>query len=280
MRPFERIHEGKATSLALGKRGYGAILVDGVPWRYDGKAWKEEPLPDALAKPAGASDDVAIFFGRDNRMRLMGARRTGDEVGLVYLRYKHGWREGHREIGSLANKPHNGLFGILGWDDPEVVCRIGGKCIIKRLTGWTVIDAGPGAPDVVIAQERAWALHDDHIAEVTNKGWKSLDAIPFRGPRGLWADADGNLWVSAGAGMYHHDGKGWTKHHAPVKRPRAVWGSGPNDVWVVGDDGAGQFDGKAWRKVKGPRGPLAHVLGRDGAVWLAGASGTWRSAPR
>lgn len=277
---FEHARDQPVRSLALGIKRHAAVLED-EPWLFDGKTWTELKLPAALRTPEGASDAVHVFFGRDNRLRLMGTRTRGGEVGFVYLRYKHGWREGHREIGSLANKPHAGLFGILGHDDPEVVCKIGDLCIIKRLTGWTIIPSGPGSPPVVIAQKSAWALFADHIAEVGDKGWRRLPALPFQNPRGLWADGEKRLYVSAEDAMYHFDGATWKRHDAPVASPRAVWGTGPDDVWVAGEDGAGHFDGSSWRKVAGVEGPLSFVLGHDDAVWLAGASGVWRgSGPR
>lgn len=274
---FERSRDQPVRSLALGIRGHAAVL-EKEPWLFDGKAWTELALPATLREPPGASDTVHVFFGRDNRLRLMGTRAREGEVGFVYLRYRHGWREGHREIGSLANKPHAGLFGILGHDDPEVVCKIGDLCIIKRLTGWTIIPSGPGSPEVVIAQKSAWALHADHIAEVGDKGWRRLPAIPFASPRGLWADADKNLYVSAGDALHHFDGKTWKRYDSPVVAPRAVWGKSHDDVWVAGEDGAGHFDGESWRKVAGVDGPLSFVLGHDDAVWLAGGSGVWRAS--
>ncbi len=272
---FTRVLAGPVKSLAVGIEGRAAALKD-EPWLFDGKTWQELPIPAALRPPEGASDEVQIWFGRDNRPRLMGTRASATSTGFVYLRYKHGWVEAHREIGSLANKPHRALFGILGHDDPEVVCKQDDICIIKRLTGWTIIPSGPGTPTVVIAQKSAWALHDDHIAEVGDKSWRRLPALPFGAPRGLWADVSKHLYVSAGDALHHFNGETWKRHDAPVKTPRAVWGRSPTDVWVVGDDGAGHFDGTAWRKVAGVDGPLAFVIGTEDAVWLAGAAGVWR----
>jgi hypothetical protein len=262
--------------LALGHDGHAATLED-EPWLFDGKGWKELPLPQAVKPPAGSTVHAEIFFGRDNRPRIMGSWTLGSDVGFLYLRYKNGWQEGHREIGSLANRPHNALFGVLGHDDPEVVCKVDGQCIIKRLTGWTIFQSGSEVPRVVVAQKSAWALYPDRIAEVGDKGWNALTPLPFQKPRGLWASPGKRLFVTADDSIFHQRNDSWVARESPVAQPTSLWGTTDSDVWVVGNDGAGHFDGQDWRKVAGVTGPLSNVLGRDDEVWLAGDAGVWRA---
>jgi hypothetical protein len=278
---FEHVHTEPVRSLAMGHDGRVAV-IEKEPWLFDGKRWQEIPLPEALRTPAGATDAVQIFFGRDNRPRIMGTRTSAEGRTEIYLRYKNGWRKEPKEIGSLANKPHEGLFGVLGHDDPEVVCRIGDICILKRLTGWTIIKAGADPALVVVAQESAWALYPDRIAQVSNDGWKLLPGtLPFRDPRGLWASAEGILWASAADGVYRRDppptqGADWQREDAPAIGARGLWGSNASDVWAAGDRGALHFDGSRWVRVAGIEGPLEHVAGTGAHdVWLAGESGLW-----
>lgn len=272
---FERVRQAPVRSVALGKDGRVAVLED-EPALFDGKAWQPIPLPAALRAPAGASDEAHIFFGRDNRPRMMGTRTSAEGRSAIYLRYKNGWRTEPKEIGQLAWPPHEGLFGVLGHDDPEVVCRIGDICILKRLTGWTIIKAGAEAAQVVVTQSSAWALYPDRIAQVSNDGWKALAPLPFTGPRGLWASAGGTLWVSAPDGLYRHDAAGWRKEEAPDAGVVGLWGSSESDVWAAGAGGALHFDGQRWRRVAGVDGPVALVAGSGAAdVWLAGSSGLW-----
>src|SRR5438128_2290169 len=88
----------------------------------------------------------AMACGLPERPPVMGTRSSAAGTrSLVYWRWKGDWRDKPREIGRLDRDPHGTLFGILGQADPEVVCRLGDACIVKRVTGWTTIDA-PSEP--------------------------------------------------------------------------------------------------------------------------------------
>ena len=276
LRTWTRSHDAPVRSLGIGKRRV-AVLGDSA-WMRDGGAWKEIALPEKLQPPKRAHDRARIFFGRDDRPRMMGSY-DADTVEAVYLRYKGGWRKEPKEIGHLARKPEIPLFGILGHDDPEVVCKLGDQCIIKRLTGWTMVKAGDTRFWVELSGTEAWGIGPHQLVRMTNDGWVAHGGrAPFAEPGGVWGSKQGEAWVSEPKSnrLHHYDGKIWSTHPSPVKAPRGLWGEAPDDIWLVGDGGVAHYDGTAWSRVEGPKGPLREIRGApDGVIWAAGESGTW-----
>ena len=230
---------------------------------------------------AGDHDETRIFFGRDDRPRLMGTRHSATGNTIVYLRLKpEGWRPALYEIGQLGNRNvPGGLFGVLGHADPEVVCKVAVQCIVKRLTGWTAVASGPDRPHVKLCRERAWALYPDGLAQMTETGWRRLPGpVPWKEPTGFWAQGEHDAWVSvASAGLlYHYDGQRWSEQASVVAGPRDMWGNESDGLWLVGDGGAANFDGTRWSRVRGPTGPLSQIEGVSSQdLWLGGDSGLW-----
>ncbi len=261
-------------SLAFGKDSRRAALGSDA-WLDDGKGWKKLP------SPPGPLDDVHVYFGRDAQPRLMGfAGGTG-----IYLRFQNGvWKSGASEIGRLGAGPPAPLFGVLGYDDPEVVCKVGEQCIIKRLTGWTTFDAPGGLFGVVLSRKLAWAFEGQRLLILEAKGWRAFAERPsFEHADAVWGPSETDVWVveHASSTVHHFDGKSWTRMASAVSGPRAIWSSSTTDVWVGADGGAAHFDGKGFRRV---RGAPEHVVivngGPMGEVWFAGGSGVWRGQKR
>jgi hypothetical protein len=271
---LERVHEAPVHSLALGKPGrFAALGADA--WLDEGQGAKQLPRPNT------ATENVEIYFGRDDKPRLMGFVRgaSGDES--VYLRWRGGaWQRGAVEIGKLGAGPRAALFGVLGYDDPEVVCKVGEQCIIKRLSGWKMIAPPAGLPRVVLCGPRAWAFENDRVLRLEDAGFVRFAApAPFKRATSLWATSDSELWVAEEASNFVHrfDGKSWTSTASPVSKPLGLWATSASDVWLVGASGAAHYDGKAWARVRGAPQSLRVVTGRGpGEVWLAGDSGIWR----
>jgi hypothetical protein len=266
-------------SIALGIRQRAAAL-GADPWMIDGERVTKIAFPPPLVVAAGERDEAAIFFGRDNQPRIMGGRISGSSARVLYLRFKGGvWRREPGEIGKLAEDPQAAMFGVLGHDDPEVVCKMGGICIIKRLTGWTMIDAGPGRPEVSVNEKRAWALHRDHVAVLEKDGWHKLGgAVPWRAsPTAIWG-SQAVIWVSVHeeTALYRFASGRWDRHPSPLAGPRGLWGRSASDVWLAADGGAAHFDGERWQVAAGIDGPLAVVSGDASEVWLGGRSGMWQ----
>ena len=283
---FERVHELSATSLALGTAPWVAILAE-APWVYDGKGWREIALPSHLQARAGERDELRIFFGRDDKPRIMGSRlMEGSAAKPVYLRWRPtGWKRERGEIGRLGGDTPGGLFGVLGHADPEVVCKEDQLCIIKRRTGWTTVDTLKSRARVELSGAGAWALEPDALWELAAKQWQREAApVPWKQtPHSVAALGLGKLWVSADAELFYFDGNAWSRQASPVGEPAGLWLATEGKlagVWLVGKDGVAHHDGKEWRRAAGPRGPLREVLGRGEEVWLAGGAGVWRGAAK
>lgn len=273
--------------LSLGVSPYVAFLSD-QPWMYDGKAWKELPLPAAMRATAAQREAIGIWFGRDDKPRIMGARWDATESNPsahshpLYLRFRAGgWKPDPKEIGRLGSGKDAGMYGILGNDDPEVVCKVGDVCIIKRRTGWKTLPAMGELGRTWLCGSTAFVLDTSGMSRLGDAGFEKV-AWEFDGKgkeTAFWADTPQTWWVGVGSqdALYRYEAGTWSKVPSPVRSPAALWGSSPKDVWVVGADGAGHFDGRAWLRVKGLSMALEHVAGRGTAeVWVGGKDGLWR----
>jgi len=236
---------------------------------------RELPAP---ALPAGAR--VEVFFGRDNQPRLMGfvPGDAGKEVP-VYRRFRHGaFAPEPSELGPLA-AARGALYGVLGFADPEVVCRPHELCLVKRTTGWSRVPAHPEPVRVVLSNGRVFALRADHVERLEANDWAALEPPRrFEHPRDAWLAPNGELWVvdAAATGISRLKDGRWEGIDAPVREPHAVFGRSERQVFVVGKDGAAEFDGARFRCVQGVDGPLSLAFAVGDELWLAGDSGVYR----
>lgn len=269
-------------SIALGRAPYVAIL-SAQPWMHDGTGWRELALPSAMTLAEG--DDAAIFFGRDDKPRIMGAQRRDAAWGPVYYRWRHdGWERDRREIGRLASAPLLGLYGVLGDADPEVVCKDGDVCIIKRRTGWKTIPAPKGRHRVWVMGGLAYMLLDDGMTRLDGDRWAPVPwFLDGHGKEsGFWVDPQGGMWVSVAEqnAIYRSSAGRFERMPSPVRAPSALWGTSAGDVWVAGHDGLGHYDGVTWQRVAGLEGSFEHLCGRQGVseIWIGGRSGLWKAS--
>jgi hypothetical protein len=265
-------------------------VLGNSPSVFDGRNWTRLAEPAQLRSSGNEQFDIGIYLGRDNKPRIMGSRwevaQGRGQANPVYLRYKgNRWQPDPKEIGRLGKKPFTGLFGVLGNADPEVVCKVGDACIIKRRSGWTTLPR-------VRELGRVW-LCASHVFSLDSKGMRRLDQAVWtnvswefdgRGKEtGFWATSAQNYWVSVAGdnALYRFDGAKWDRFESPVEKPKAIWASAASDVWVVGENGAGHFDGTSWARVKGLTMPLESVSGRnEKEVWLGGPQGLFRGKAR
>ena len=272
---FRRVETTPVVSLAVGKPPKVAFLGSGEALIGDGKGLSRVPVGDTPS----AELSIEIFFGRDDQPRLMGTRRTpSGKAQAYYRRYKGGrFQPEPSELGPLAGGD-GPLYGVLGHADPEVVCRPGLFCLVKRTTGWARAPAHAIPARVVLAGGSAWALHPDRIERLEKESWVPI--VPertFGDPVALFVDSDGAPWVvESKPDAVTRLVKGvWETRASPVRGARAIWGSAPNDVWLVGASGAARFDGTGWRDVPGVPGPLSLIAFAPPNLWLAGAAGVF-----
>ncbi len=139
----EQVLDVPVTGIALGDGTRIAVLAD-PPRVGDRRGLHPLPLPSGLRAKPGENERLGIYFGRDNEPRIMGQRQTSAGEAAIYFRHlPNGWRDGREEIGQLGGTTRGALWGVLGGADPELVCRTGAVCIIKRQSGWTTVPRGP-----------------------------------------------------------------------------------------------------------------------------------------
>jgi hypothetical protein len=274
---FERVLTRPCRALALDREPYVAALGDDVVTVLDKRGTHEEPLPEALR---GAGLALGVFFGRDYRVRIAGTAHTseGDKV-RYYRSLPGGLKPALDELGPLGAAGAPGLVALLGTADPEIVCRVGQSCLIKRISGWSKASAPLGLERVGLSLGSGWAvagtslytLGRDWVRVAASGPWQKADDAFVRGEQACVVER-------APSRLHHLTGGVWHSSASPVAGPRSLWGN-EDALWVAGDGGAATFEAQAFRKVEHV-GATAQVLGRSSQdVWLCGEDGLFRSRP-
>lgn len=274
--PVEQVLGVPVRAVALGEGSRVAALAD-PPYVGDARGLRPLALPASLRPKAGEVDQAGIYFGRDNEPRIMGQRRSEQGESAIYWRHlPNGWRDGREEIGQLGGTTRGALWGVLGGDDPELVCRTGAICIIKRQSGWTTAPAGETQRIVTLQDGALWGLDASGVASIDKQGWRVVLAAPaWSNPRALWA-TPGEAWVGAHDQLFHAVAATWQASPSPVGEVESFWGTRRDSIWIAGSSGAAHFDGQRWRTLP-IRGPLHAVRGRsNGEVWFGGDAGLFR----
>ncbi len=273
---LERVLDKPCRALALDREPYVAALGEDAVTVIDKRGTHAEPLPVALR---GAGLAVGVFFGRDYRVRIAGTAHTpqGDEV-RYYRSLPQGIKPALDEIAALGHRGGPGLVALLGTADPEIVCRPGESCLIKRVSGWAKASAPVGLSRVGLSLGNGWAiagtgffnLGKDWLAVSAPGTWQKADDAFVRGEDACVIEHDASR-------LHHFDGKAWHVSAAPVSGPRSVWGS-EDALWVAGDGGAAVFNDGAFQQLPGTL-HVAQVLGRStDDVWLCASEGVFRTA--
>jgi hypothetical protein len=272
---LERVLDQPCRALALDREPYVAALGTDSVTVLDKRGTHEEALPDALR---GAGISVGVFFGRDYRVRIAGTAHTpqGDEV-RYYRSLPGGLKSALDELGPLGRRGGPGLVALLGTADPEIVCRLGESCLIKRVSGWAKASAPAGLTRVGLSLGSGWAVAGKAFFTL-GKDWQPL-AVP-----GPWQKAD-DAFVRGGDAcvvehdrnqLHHFDGQAWQSSPSPVAGPRSVWGS-DESLWIGGDGGAAVFADGAFQKLPAVL-HVAQILGRSASdVWLCASEGVYRT---
>lgn len=277
---FRRELSADVLHIALDKPPHAAALTPASVFVHDRRGWREEPLPQPLR--ATLDPPWSVFYGRDFRVRVVGARGAPTLAESVYLRsLPAGLKSAPGEIGALANTRRGRLIAVLGTADPEVVCREDQRCLIKRISGWTALEAPSALHAVAIDAGTAWAVAGKQLL----RGGQRWEAV---GPEGTWQAPVSLLVLGEKAFVLeplarrvHVLGSGgYAVVETPLAQPRAVWGARASAVWLVGEEGLARFDGSDWQRASGaPRG-LRSVLGRsEHEVWVGGVDGLYRLDP-
>ncbi len=280
----ERVVEAPVRAIAVDKAPHVSALGERTVHIHDQKGWHEHTLPAAALGDARLS----LFYGRDYRLRLVGTRSASGGLETLYYRWlPGGFRAAPDEIGRLGSTRKGGFVALLGTLDPEVVCRPGDVCLIKRLRGWATIAAPAEIELVAIDGGEAWAVAgksllkvdaDKRWAVVTDSGpWSKANALSVTG---------GNVWVleSEASKLHHFAGDGWSSAPSPSPYPRAFLARESNDLWLGSDDGlftcrlreTGKWE---WRRVltmPGGVGVIAYHPAQTSSIWVGGKFGLFR----
>jgi hypothetical protein len=133
------------------------------------------------------------------------------------------------------------------------------------------------------AGTEVWAAGDEGtLLHLVNQSWRAepLPELPDGAQlRGVWAEADGRVWVVGDGGLLRErSGGAWSSVEvAGGAALNAVWSDG-TDVWAVGAAGTVLRKGAdGWARVDaGTARDLTSVAGRGGEVWVAGVDGEIR----
>jgi hypothetical protein len=279
--PFTRVLEAPVRRIAIDREPYVSALGKRVAHVHDAKGWREEALPAAALTGAA----LELFYGRDYRLRLVGTRGGEADLETLYYRWlPGGFRAAPDEIGRLGSTRRGGFVALLGTADPEVVCRPGDVCLIKRVSGWATIKAPAELALVAIHRGGAWAVAGQSLLRVeADKRWKTLsDAGPWAKADALWV-TPAFVWVleSAAGRLHRFDGSNFQTSAVPTKRPRVLWGLASEALWLGGEEGLFRLVEAEWRKVEAVPGAVWAINGRTvDDVWVGGSSGLFRANPR
>lgn len=283
----ERLLEADVRFFITGEKGrLAAIAAEGsalVVHRFEGGAWQRIELP-TQHRSAPDKARLGIYFGRDNRLRLMGFRETEAGRRMVYQRHRDGrWQDQRSEIGALAGDGA-ALYGVLGEADPELVCKVGGICLIKRRSGWSEHPATIPEDAVVRAFGGVgYALVPGALWRTSERAFSQIgEAGPWRAATGMWVDEHGAVVVEpatpgAGGRLFELDvgASAWRSGPAPIATPRDVAGQ-RSDRWIVGDEGIAHRGVAGWERVGDAALRLDRVIVVPGdKVYAAGASGVF-----
>lgn len=284
-----RVLDADVFFLIAGEGGRLAALTDEggavTPVRFEGGTWTTIALPASAAARVGKSA-LGIYFGRDNRPRLMGHRAEGDRRKMVYLRHRDGvWQDQRGEIGALAGDDAI-LYGVLGEEDPEVVCKVGSICLLKSRKGWKQLpNAVPETAVIRVFDGNAYALTAEGVLVATDAGF-----VPY-GPRAPWRSEVTGFSVAPGgvvtvaepaADVLHvldRRDATWRTERSPVDGPRDV--AGPAGArWVGGDGGLAHEEDGTFVRPAGVVRPVVRVLPTATGCVVAGKEGVVVVGPR
>ena len=275
-------------SLAVDPDGGKVAALGSETWIREKNVWRAIAIPESLQPKEGDRDEVRIFFGRDNQPRIMGTRFEEAGPRPHYLRFRHGvWKRWPRELAAFSRRPHAAIYGVLGWNDPEVLCKIGLFCLIKQRRGWSKVPLPLAEPRravrIDLAASGAYALRRDRLLRLTKTRWVAMGPIgPWqKRPHAAWFD-ERRAWVTVPEELAIYvldrseEGATWTRVASPVGAPHGLWATPGGTLWLAGSTGAAYFDGARWHRVAKRTESLREVIGLGGEIWFAGPTGVYR----
>jgi len=281
--------EKEIAFLITGEKGRLAVLAkEGaatVPHRFEQDKWQALELPEPLraADPA----KLGIYFGRDNRPRLMGFHGQADAARMVYLRFKDGsWQDQRSELGGLASDSA-ALFGVLGEADPEVVCKVGmATCLLKSRKGWK--DVKSSLPPTAVVRAflgKGYALTSEGVFRADDAGFTRVGPPPpWKTPAtGFWVGEDDTVAVVEAAAdriyTLANASGAWVAETSPIAGPRDI--TGPTaERFVAGDGGLALLSAQGPKRVGSAGLSFSRVIQVGAKLVAGGRSGVLLVTPQ
>lgn len=263
---------GEIKQVALGEasRPHGVIVGP------DGDAWVTDGGLNAIVRVDTETHEVETFPLPDYRGYANLNTATFDDKGVLWFTGQSGVygrldpKSGEVETFRAPRGP--GPYGITSTPDGEVwFASLAGDYIghIDRATGEVQVIEPPAAePGTKVVRQ------DDELVKV--QGEK-----PEQGPRRVWSDSKGRIWVSqwhsGELGVYGPASGSWQEWRLPGGNPQpyAVYVDEDDMVWLTDFNANAivRFDPatETFERFRSPRGDarIRQLLGRPGEVWGA-----------
>lgn len=247
--PVSHLTAGKRRGAALTKAVAGTTKL--AVFALDGSSNAGHPaVPFARAAPdelANSTQTLGLFMGRDDWPRVI---TTSDGNGQHYFRFRPtpGWESPREEQGALVRAGLAfGFYGVLGHDDPEVLCAPQTFCYEKRQTGWQK-RPNPGAGVWTVrrlSNGEAWAWTNLTPASLCRLDDTWDCTVPHPGAALLsMAYVNGTSLALTSTGLMSYTGT-WTLL-TKLTNGRALAAFGTKTL-ILTDDGVWMWDGQLHR---------------------------------
>lgn len=286
--PVTHVTAGKRRGAALTRNGDEATLRVFALEPGGNAGHPALPLsdraPDAVVQHYTT---LGLYMGRDDWPRVItyNNERVAASIHEHYFRFRPGksWEQPRDEQGGLWTAGRAaGFYGVLGHEDPEVLCAPGAFCYEKRQSGWGKRSLPGDGPWSVrrLANGEAWAWVNFTGAPLCRVGdsWQCTLPHPGGALRAL-AHVGSKYVALTDSGLSNFDGT-WTSL-LPLAHGRDLYTLDETRALVLTAQGFWVWDGSLHRvqhagtDVEGGV-QLAPVVGRTNAFIVGGEHGVVR----
>ena len=116
-----------------------------------------------------------------------------------------------------------------------------------------------------------WIAYDDIVEHWDGTSWRIINSPPTYELYGMWADPDGNAWVTDGAGTLRlWSPSGVELRTFPNIGGGAIWGTADDDLFLTGIGAVVHYDGTSFTKIYQGSKTAGAFQGVKDDVWISG----------